>query len=400
MSQNNYPPLHYIIEDMKHKGEEGARMVEVGPEDMIYLLSLSKGNRPLRQGKIEQLIEAILAGDWVPGDSAAMLTKEGVLVNFHHRAHAIIGAGQRVKMLIRVNCEAKEPKFIDTGIIRTPMDVPAFDESVDYLNPKNVVIARVCMSDGGASYGDRDLTNNAICNWVKIHKPQIDKVCDDFFQNDQPRKEEYKITQSVVQGAFTLAILNGKDEAALRFAARYLLNPASQNKRHGTNTLQEFRDALLKGKPTSAGGSARKDVFTLCCIFLNTFLINWADPNSKEMVQRPTWKKGKGYSAFKPIAGSFACPGVKKVKKRDPVFIYYLRLAMEKFPSNSTLSAAEIGRKMIEVGYKVNSTKPAELAAKKLNRLYRTVDTLDLGKGILSVVVEDKKKVFVWSLAA
>ena len=73
---------------------------------------------------------------------------------------------------------------------------------------------------------------------------------------------------------------------------------------------------------------------------------------------------------------------------------------MEKFPSNSAFSAAEIGRKMVEIGYKVNSKKPAELAAKKLNRLFRTVDTLDLGKGVLSTVVEDKKKVFIWSVAA
>jgi hypothetical protein len=365
--------------------------IDVSPEDAAYLLKLSKGNRPLCQNDIDRYIGVINSGDWVRGNDTILISTDDVLINFHHRALAIIASGKTVPAILRINAEPREVLHIDTGNKRDPMDAPAFDPELNFLTEENVVIARACLTDGGSSYSNRDRSNKTIADWVRKYKPQIDKVIFDFFQG----KDVKRLTQSVVKSAFLLALLNGKDEEALRYAARYLVNGAhSQDTRHGVKTLENMVHELDRGVVTSAGGSARKDTFQMTCIFLHRFLENWRDPNSQEIQKKPTWKKGQGFTAYKP--SWFPCPDVKRVEKHNPVEKFYINMVAEGLKSGEVVSAADMAKLMIEAGYKGNSKNLERLVAKKFARMVKEANgLLDIGKATFEVAEDDlgKKRV-------
>ncbi len=95
----------------------------ITPDEAKELLKLSVGNRNISNSKVSQYANDIKTGRWIEDTIEFIkISKEGFLLDGHHRMNAIISAKTAVYMNVVRGVDANIMSVIDTGKSRNPSD--------------------------------------------------------------------------------------------------------------------------------------------------------------------------------------------------------------------------------------------------------------------------------------
>lgn len=99
--------------------------IDLTPEDASKLLARSEGyhQRALRRSNLERLTHAIESGQWRETHQAIAINRAGQVIDGQHRLHAIVAAGQTVRVTVARDVADETFDVIDTGVVRSPYDV-------------------------------------------------------------------------------------------------------------------------------------------------------------------------------------------------------------------------------------------------------------------------------------
>jgi hypothetical protein len=102
--------------------------VSVGPTEAAAILSFSKGNRTLGKATVEKYARLMRDGHWLEedNDNAVSFDRSGRLINGHHRLHAVIKAGVRIRTVLRFGRPEQAIFCTDNGRARTIGDQLSF----------------------------------------------------------------------------------------------------------------------------------------------------------------------------------------------------------------------------------------------------------------------------------
>ncbi len=98
-------------------------LMDVCPALAAFMLSSSAGNRALRKYHISSLASDMASGKWITTNQGIGFTKEGVLVDGHHRLQAVVESGATIKIQVSFGLDSNAYQVIDQGVIRTTADV-------------------------------------------------------------------------------------------------------------------------------------------------------------------------------------------------------------------------------------------------------------------------------------
>jgi hypothetical protein len=96
---------------------------EVSPEYAQELLNLSMGNRKISADYVLSLAVAMESGKWISEASEVVLDEDNVLIDGHHRLHAVIAYGKPVTLAFKRGVSTNARNVIDTGRVRAMSDL-------------------------------------------------------------------------------------------------------------------------------------------------------------------------------------------------------------------------------------------------------------------------------------
>lgn len=105
------------------RDEIAIEVITVHPEHAKALLSLSRGNRKLREGHVRSLAQAIARGEWRLTHQGIAFDRNGTLRDGHHRLTAIAQAGVPVLITSTVGLSEDACRAFDQGIQRSVGDI-------------------------------------------------------------------------------------------------------------------------------------------------------------------------------------------------------------------------------------------------------------------------------------
>lgn len=100
-----------------------ARQEVITPEIAAEMLAASKGNRHQRRWHVEWLASMMRRGEWRVTNQGIGFTRDGVLIDGHHRLSAVVKSGCTVQMLVALGLEPKVYLDIDQGRVRNAADI-------------------------------------------------------------------------------------------------------------------------------------------------------------------------------------------------------------------------------------------------------------------------------------
>lgn len=98
-------------------------VVNMTPKQAQKLLEANTHNRPLSRTRVDYLVAAIQAGEWVLTHQGVGVATDGTLLDGQHRLTAIVKAGEAVPILLTTGLEPEAFAVIDTGFARNGRDV-------------------------------------------------------------------------------------------------------------------------------------------------------------------------------------------------------------------------------------------------------------------------------------
>jgi hypothetical protein len=107
------------------------RLETITPEKAADWLSKNTNNRPLRQGDVNRLAAAILAGEWAINGESIKFNND-VLIDGQHRLAAVMKAGSPVKTYVVRGVTSTAYDTIDQGRSRSLADILAREGEKHY----------------------------------------------------------------------------------------------------------------------------------------------------------------------------------------------------------------------------------------------------------------------------
>lgn len=111
------------------------KVMNVGPSIASFWLRKSKGNPRWKSGKmvdpnrVSKIAKDIVDGKWNSGNNSIAFDSNGVLVDGHHRLHAIIKAKQEVECIVVFGINEDGLKHIDENRTRTVSQRTGIDKA-------------------------------------------------------------------------------------------------------------------------------------------------------------------------------------------------------------------------------------------------------------------------------
>lgn len=100
-------------------GKHGWELVPVGPDQARIFLSLSAGNRKIKQRHVEGLARDMKNRRWREGSHQGMaFNASGKFTDGHHRCHAIILSGVTIKCWVFWGESNEDASYCDTGLVK------------------------------------------------------------------------------------------------------------------------------------------------------------------------------------------------------------------------------------------------------------------------------------------
>lgn len=141
----------------------------ITPRIAEHLLSRNaEGNRRVRRGVVRRIADDIRSGRWVLTHQGIAIGTDGRLLDGQHRLHAVIAAGQTVRMVVARDVELEAFRAMDIGAGRTVTDLTggAVDQRTAAV-ANSMMVAPGFDVRGGASKG-------AVIEFYEIHREAID----------------------------------------------------------------------------------------------------------------------------------------------------------------------------------------------------------------------------------
>lgn len=160
--------------NFKRNKETFERMF-ITPELAEEMLSLSAGNRKLSPETVKKYQTEMLRDEWDEHNTDSInITTSGVLVNGHHRLHALAGLKGRIKgihLLVGLGVD-DNIHVLDTGKKRSTQDVLVMS-GCSKADKYNVALVKMILFQ---LYGLRNPTDNQVRVYLEQYYPDITKA--------------------------------------------------------------------------------------------------------------------------------------------------------------------------------------------------------------------------------
>jgi hypothetical protein len=100
-----------------------AEIRTITPADAAKLLEQNTSNRTLNKAAVNRYAAAMARGEWLVGNDAICIGKDGLLLNGQHRLNAVALSGKPQQFLVRVDVESADLKAMDQGNKRIGADI-------------------------------------------------------------------------------------------------------------------------------------------------------------------------------------------------------------------------------------------------------------------------------------
>lgn len=150
----------------------------VTPAAAKALLARNKGNRPVRQARVQQYADAMRAGLWRVAQ-AILVDWDGVLLDGQHRLHAVVLYGQPVEFVVVRGASPEAYAVIDTGDKRTvaaSIARRAYKEGVEQRCLRDVGAIAAAMIKRAGDGTPAELTHKAVEDFWWRHRLLIEEV--------------------------------------------------------------------------------------------------------------------------------------------------------------------------------------------------------------------------------
>ncbi len=100
-----------------------ACVVDVSPPLAEKWLERNRGNRKVREDRVDRYAEQIRDGEWIVSPDAIAFSYTGKLINGQHRLKAVLRAEESAKHIVTSGLQPEAFKIADVGVKRTGADV-------------------------------------------------------------------------------------------------------------------------------------------------------------------------------------------------------------------------------------------------------------------------------------
>jgi len=100
-----------------------AEIRTISPAQAVELLEKNTSNRTLNQAAVNRYAAAMARGEWLVGNDAICIGKDGLLLNGQHRLNAVVLSEKPQQFLVRVDVEQADLKAMDQGNKRIGADI-------------------------------------------------------------------------------------------------------------------------------------------------------------------------------------------------------------------------------------------------------------------------------------
>lgn len=159
----------------------------ITPNEAKELLNLSAGNRNISVSKVAKYANEMKSGGWVEDTFEFIkISKEGFLLDGHHRLNAIIKAGVPINLNIVKGVDSEIMRVIDTGKSRNPGD--AFKiHGIANANNLSAIISAIISYELGYSVDMNVGRNPSISNFDLIDRYDKDpEYWQELYKKTQP----------------------------------------------------------------------------------------------------------------------------------------------------------------------------------------------------------------------
>ena len=128
MNNSNYQKPE-IPDELIVSGADGsdqdmvACVVDVSPPLAEKWLERNRGNRKVREDRVDRYAEQIRDGEWIVSPDAIAFSYTGKLINGQHRLKAVLRAEESAKHIVTSGLQPEAFKIADVGVKRTGADV-------------------------------------------------------------------------------------------------------------------------------------------------------------------------------------------------------------------------------------------------------------------------------------
>ena len=138
-------------------------IINITPERAQHLLDSSPGNRPLNTGNIAAFSRDMATNRWHLTHQGLLLGHKNMLIDGHHRMHALIKANKAQEFMVTINPELRSP--LDQNIDRCVRRKDAYS-----LGRGNELVS-VAKLAADLITGNKTLSLSETSEWVNILEP-------------------------------------------------------------------------------------------------------------------------------------------------------------------------------------------------------------------------------------
>lgn len=100
-----------------------AEIRTITPAEAAKLLEQNTSNRVLNKSAVNRYAAAMARGEWLVGNDAICIGKDGIILNGQHRLYAVVISEVPQEFLVRVDVESNDLKAMDQGNKRIGADI-------------------------------------------------------------------------------------------------------------------------------------------------------------------------------------------------------------------------------------------------------------------------------------
>ncbi|MCJ8334646.1 MAG: hypothetical protein MJH10_10435 [Epibacterium sp.] len=138
------------------------------------MLTMSRGNRALRQTKINQFVRAMRSGNWAMTGDAIRFDRNGTLIDGHHRLEAIVKAKTVIDTLVISGLSPDVIAKLDTGTARSAGDMLSFVDSQPNRNERAAAVRAIESLKTGRTGGATTLSNDEVYDRLQVIPERFD----------------------------------------------------------------------------------------------------------------------------------------------------------------------------------------------------------------------------------
>jgi hypothetical protein len=221
-------------------------IMDITPETASQWLERNTHNRKLNQSTTDRFIKDMTDGRWQLTHQGIAFDSGGTLIDGQHRLWAVVLSGVTVRMRVFFNMPTDSMLCIDTGRMRSNLDVIKLSKSHESVRGSHLAILRAMLRKG-----HRHIVASSVDTELELlnrHREAIDFVIKNLYCCNA-RNIRTAILGAIVARAYYCSnheklarfcevmrtgIANGKNEMAAAMLNRFLISNAGSGVDHAT----------------------------------------------------------------------------------------------------------------------------------------------------------------------